>query len=79
MSTPAGPLPIPELKPPNCPYCKEPMPDIGCYAWQAKGFTILANYCSHCLVALHFQVFQSSAEQAPRDEPPAGGQIWKPS
>ena len=79
MSTPTGPPPkIPELRPPNCPYCEKPMPGIGCYAWKIGPYTILANHCIHCFVALHFQVFLTP-EQQPAGEEPPGGQIWKPS
>lgn len=78
MSTPAPPgATIPTLTPPKCPYCGASLPGIGCYAWRMGPFTVLANFCPDCFVALHFQVFQQQPQ--PQDADPSKPEFWKPS
>jgi hypothetical protein len=63
---------IPAPMPPKCSHCEERLPELGLYAYQVGGFTILNLWCPHCGRALHFQIFQAQPE-------PGGPRVHLPS
>jgi hypothetical protein len=54
-------MPVPQ--PPKCQHCAELLPELGLYAYQVGGFSILNLFCPHCGKALHFQIFQAPPEE----------------
>jgi len=75
---------IPQIVPPRCPHCSEPLPvTVGVYPYQFGNLAILCLYCPHfatCGKVLQFQVFQApqpATEADPGDAPKP--KVWSPS
>jgi hypothetical protein len=73
---------IPQIVPPRCPHCSEPLPMIGTYGWETGLFKILCLYCPHtktCGKMIHSQIFAAPpAAEADPGEPPKP-KMWSPS
>jgi hypothetical protein len=73
---------IPEIVPPRCPHCEQPLAQVSGYPYTLGNFAILCVYCPHhetCGKVLHFQIFQAPPAAEPEPGEPPKPKVWSPS